>query len=156
MEQFPISGLLSGTPFRQMVGGPVAFDGSLWTLRYDLAFYAVIAVLIGTAVLRRAPRAVVLLAAVCYLFVLRDLFTSPEWTARPPQRGAIGPIPLIGSFAADWTLRSTNQASRSALPPGSANWRVSVIVASAVVSACGLRHRRHQCARRAGHPGAIA
>ncbi|WP_329104986.1 acyltransferase [Micromonospora sp. NBC_01699] len=104
MEQFSISGLLTGTPFGQMMGGPSAFDGSLWTLRYDLAFYGIIAVLIATAVLRRAPRAILLLAAICYVFILRDLLTAPDWTSRPPQHGAVGPFPLIGSFAADWTL----------------------------------------------------
>ncbi|GIG88201.1 acyltransferase family protein [Plantactinospora endophytica] len=105
MEQFPISGLLAETPFGQVVGGPSAFAGSLWTLRYDLAFYAVIAVLLGTGLLRRTPRAVLLLAVGCYLLLLRDVLAAPTWTARPPAHGAVGPIPLIGSFAADWMLQ---------------------------------------------------
>ncbi|WP_434742427.1 acyltransferase family protein [Micromonospora sp. SH-82] len=104
MEQFTISGLLTSTPFGQVGGGPSAFDGSLWTLRYDLAFYAVVAVLIGTAVLSRAPRAVLVLTGGCYLLILRDVLTAPDWTSRPPAHGAVGPFPLIGSFAADWML----------------------------------------------------
>ncbi|MFK3985048.1 acyltransferase family protein [Micromonospora sp. NPDC050397] len=104
MEQFNISGLLAGTPFGGMVGGPSAFDGSLWTLRYDLVFYGVVAILIATAVLSRAPRAVLLMTAVCYALILRDLLGAADLTSRPAQHGAIGPFPLIGSFAADWTL----------------------------------------------------
>ncbi|MEU7976220.1 acyltransferase [Micromonospora sp. NPDC049089] len=104
MEQFPISGLLADTPYGLIVGGPSAFDGSLWTLRYDLAFYGIVGILVVTSVLHRAPRAVLVLTAVCYALVLRDFFTAPTWSSRPPQHGAIGPFPLLGAFAADWTL----------------------------------------------------
>ncbi|MFE9188230.1 acyltransferase family protein [Micromonospora sp. NPDC007208] len=104
MEQFPISGLLADTPYGLIVGGPSAFDGSLWTLRYDLAFYGIVGILVVTSVLHRAPRAVLVLTGVCYALVLRDFFTAPTWSSRPPQHGAIGPFPLLGAFAADWTL----------------------------------------------------
>ncbi|MGW5557149.1 acyltransferase family protein [Micromonospora sp. NPDC003944] len=104
MEQFPISGLLAETPYGLIVGGPSAFDGSLWTLRYDLAFYGIVGILVVTSVLHRAPRAVLVLTAVCYALILRDFFTAPTWSSRPPQHGAIGPFPLLGAFAADWTL----------------------------------------------------
>ncbi|WP_433533965.1 acyltransferase family protein [Micromonospora sp. CA-249363] len=104
MEQFPISGLLADTPYGQIVGGPSAFDGSLWTLRYDLALYAVVAVLMVTSVLHRSPRAVLVLAGGCYALILADFFAAPDWSSRPPQHGAVGPFPLIGAFAADWTL----------------------------------------------------
>ncbi|MEU0548432.1 acyltransferase [Micromonospora sp. NPDC005979] len=104
MEQFPISGLLADTPYGQIVGGPSAFDGALWTLRYDLALYAVVAVLMVTSVLRRAPRAVLVLTGGCYALILADFFAASSWSSRPPQHGAIGPFPLIGAFAADWTL----------------------------------------------------
>ncbi|WFE53745.1 acyltransferase [Micromonospora sp. WMMD1155] len=104
MEQFPISGLLADTPYGQLVGGPSAFNGALWTLRYDLALYAVIGVLMVTSVLQRAPRAVLLLTGGCYALILADFFAAPNWSSRPPQHGAVGPFPLIGAFAADWTL----------------------------------------------------
>ncbi|WBB92316.1 acyltransferase [Verrucosispora sp. WMMC514] len=104
MEQFPISGLLADTPYGQIFGGPSAFDGSLWTLRYDLAFYGLIGILLMTSVLRRSPRVILLLTGVCYALVLRDFVTGPTLTSRPPQHGAIGPFPMIGAFAVDWTL----------------------------------------------------
>jgi peptidoglycan/LPS O-acetylase OafA/YrhL len=104
MNQYPISGLLAGTPYGRLGGGPSAFDGSLWTLRFDLAFYVAVGVLMVTGVLRWTARAVPLLAAGCYLFILRDLFAAPDWTSRPPARGAVGPVPLIGYLAADWAL----------------------------------------------------
>lgn len=104
MEQFPISGLLTDTPYGQIVGGPSAFDGSLWTLRYDLALYGIVGILVVTSVLHKAPRAVLVLTAGSYALILADFFTAPTWSSRPPQHGAIGPFPLIGAFAADWTL----------------------------------------------------
>ncbi|WP_432826424.1 acyltransferase family protein [Dactylosporangium sp. CA-092794] len=103
MDQYTISGLLSTTPFGRLVHGPSAFDGALWTLRYDLAFYGVVAVLVVTGALRGAPRVVPVLAAGCYVLILRDLFSTPGWTVRPPAHGSIH-VPLAGSFAADWTL----------------------------------------------------
>jgi peptidoglycan/LPS O-acetylase OafA/YrhL len=104
MEQYPISGLLAGTPYGSLVGGPSAFDGSLWSLHYEFACYAGLGALTLTAVLRRAPRFVLLLTGAGYLLVLRDLLTASSWSERPPPRGAIGPFPLVGTFTADWTL----------------------------------------------------
>ncbi|WP_428963019.1 acyltransferase family protein [Micromonospora fluostatini] len=104
MEQYPISGLLADTPYGRVVGGPSAFDGSLWSLRYEFACYTVVALLAATAVLHRAFRFVVALTVGAYLLILNDLLSVANWTDRPPQRGAIGPLPLVGSFAADWAL----------------------------------------------------
>ncbi|GAA5187561.1 acyltransferase [Rugosimonospora acidiphila] len=104
MNQFPISGLLSGTPYGREGHGPSAFDGSLWTLRYDLVFYASIGALMVTGVLRRAPRALLLLTGVCYLLIVKDLVSASDWTTRPLPRGAIGPFPLLGYLAAQWML----------------------------------------------------
>jgi peptidoglycan/LPS O-acetylase OafA/YrhL len=104
MDQFSISGLLSGTPYGHAGGGPSAFQGSLWSLRYEFGCYVVIAILIATAAQRRWPRTVLVMAGVAYLLVLRDVFSASTWTIRPPDNGAIGPIPLVGSFAYTWTL----------------------------------------------------
>ncbi|ASW54809.1 acyltransferase [Plantactinospora sp. KBS50] len=104
MEQYPISGLLADTPFGRLQGGPSAFDGSLWSLRYEFACYAFVWLLAACAVLRRARRLVLALAAGAYLLVLFDLATVAAWTDRPPLRGAIGPLPLVGSFAYGWAL----------------------------------------------------
>jgi peptidoglycan/LPS O-acetylase OafA/YrhL len=104
MEQYPISGLLADTPFGHVMGGPSAFTGSMWTLHYEYACYAGIAVLAATSLLRRAPRVILLLAGCGFGLILFDLVTSDTWAIRPPARGAIGPFPLIGSYAWNWTL----------------------------------------------------
>ncbi|MDG4786356.1 acyltransferase [Micromonospora sp. WMMD1102] len=104
MEQYPISGLLADTPFGRLAGAPSAFNGSLWSLRYELGCYALLGALLGTAALRRAPRTVLLLLVLCYAFIVRDVLTAGHWTVRPPDRGAVGPFPLVGSFAANHVL----------------------------------------------------
>ncbi|MER7167161.1 acyltransferase [Micromonospora sp. NPDC000207] len=106
MDQYPIAGLLSDTPYGRVVGGPSAFDGSLWSLKYEFGCYLLIGVLAATAVLHRAFRFVLALTVGAYLLVLNDLLTVASVTDRPPQRGAVG-LPLLGSFAADWTLYLT-------------------------------------------------
>jgi peptidoglycan/LPS O-acetylase OafA/YrhL len=104
MEQYPISGLLADTPFGHVMGGPSAFTGSMWTLHYEYACYAGVAILAATSVLRRAPRVILLLAGCGFCLILFDLVTSDTWAIRPPARGAIGPFPLVGSYAWNWTL----------------------------------------------------
>ncbi|MDG4767033.1 acyltransferase [Solwaraspora sp. WMMD406] len=104
MNQFTISGLLSQTPYGQAMGGPSAFDGSLWTLRYELACYLLVGVLAATAVLRQAPRALIALLAGTYILILRDFAAAPGWAVRPAGVDQIGPFPLIGSFAPTWLL----------------------------------------------------
>jgi peptidoglycan/LPS O-acetylase OafA/YrhL len=104
MEQWPISGLLADVPFGHVMGGPSAFDGSLWTLHYEYLCYLGVAVLAALTILRRAPKVILLLIAGCFGLIMYDLITSPTWAIRPPARGAIGPFPLIGSFAYNWTL----------------------------------------------------
>jgi len=107
MEQYPISGLLSSTPFGQMMGGPSAFDGSLWSLRYELVCYGLVAVLSVTSVLRLAPRALLAILIFGYALIIRDISIASTWAFRPAPVGAVGPFPLIGSFASDWLLYLT-------------------------------------------------
>ncbi|OWV11516.1 hypothetical protein B5D80_04300 [Micromonospora wenchangensis] len=106
MDQYPISGLLADTPFGRMMGGPSAFDGSLWSLRYEIACYLLTGLLAATAVLHRAARFVLVLTIGTYLLILNDLLTVADWTDRPPARGAIS-LPLLGTFTTDWTLYLT-------------------------------------------------
>ena len=107
MDQFPISGLLADTPYGRAVGGPSAFDGSLWSLRYGFVCYVLVGVVAAVAVLRFAPRVVLLLLGAGYVLIIRDLLTASSWTIRPPARGVVGPFPFIGTLAAHWMLYLT-------------------------------------------------
>jgi peptidoglycan/LPS O-acetylase OafA/YrhL len=99
MDQYPISGLLSHTPFGRLTGGPSGFDGSLWTLHYELALYALTLVLSVTAILARARRAVLLLTIVFFGLTVRDVVTTGDLTFHPIANHVITPVPLLGSFA---------------------------------------------------------
>ena len=48
------SGLLSDTPQGRATGRPGAFDGSLWSLVYEVLCYVLVAALAATGVLRGA------------------------------------------------------------------------------------------------------
>ncbi|MGW0432977.1 acyltransferase family protein [Micromonospora sp. NPDC003197] len=98
MSQYQISGLLADTPYGQRTGGASAFDGSLWSLKYELACYVLVGVLAVTAALRQAPRVVLIFTAACYLIIVKDFLASPTWASRPAPRGHLGPFPLVGSF----------------------------------------------------------
>jgi peptidoglycan/LPS O-acetylase OafA/YrhL len=96
MRQWPIGGLLSGVPYAGNAGG--AFDGSLWSLKYEFLCYLLVAALAVTAVLTRARRVVLLLAAAGYWVIVEDFVRTGGWRVPPPSHGALGPYPLIGGF----------------------------------------------------------
>ncbi|MEV6965657.1 acyltransferase [Hamadaea sp. NPDC051192] len=92
MSQYPISGLLSGTPYGH--GKPSAFDGSLWSLKYELLCYVLVGILAVTAVLRRARPLVSLLAVAGFVVIVFET-VSPDVL----DLGTLGPLPLLGSFS---------------------------------------------------------
>lgn len=99
IQQYGISGLLGTTPYGEMTGGPSAFNGSLWSLIYELACYVIVALLAWTGVLRGAPRLVVVITGALYALAVFDFVRQlPETNTGPFSRGVIGPIPLIGYF----------------------------------------------------------
>ncbi|MGE5827968.1 MAG: acyltransferase family protein [Micromonosporaceae bacterium] len=97
--QGSIGGLLADNPFARIVPGPGAFNGSLWTLAYELACYGLVAALAATLVLRRAPRAVLLLAALGFLVLLNDFVHADGWVTHPAWHGTLGPLPLFGALS---------------------------------------------------------
>jgi peptidoglycan/LPS O-acetylase OafA/YrhL len=99
IQQYGISGLLSTTPYGKMTGGPSAFDGSLWSLIYELSCYVIVAVLAWTGVLRSAPRLLLVITGALYALAAFDFARQlPETNTGMFGRGIIGPIPLIGAL----------------------------------------------------------
>jgi peptidoglycan/LPS O-acetylase OafA/YrhL len=98
MRQYSISGLLRDTPGARTQGGVGVFDGSLWSLAYELLCYCLVGALAVTAVLKRAPRAVILLTVLAYLVIISDFVHGDGWAPQPAPRGALGPFPLVGGF----------------------------------------------------------
>jgi peptidoglycan/LPS O-acetylase OafA/YrhL len=99
IRQYVISDLLAGTPYGRILHGPAAFDGSLWSLLYELCCYLMVGALAGTAVLGRAPRAVVLLTVMVYAVIVRDFLLQPGHTGAVRSHGGLGPYPLIGMLS---------------------------------------------------------
>ncbi|MFB9237285.1 acyltransferase family protein [Plantactinospora siamensis] len=95
INQYPISGLLAHVPYARLTGGrPTAFDGSLWSLRYELGCYLVVGLLGAAAVLRRRPAVVLGLAGATYAAVAVGWLRSPTG---PPALGVLR-VPLLGAF----------------------------------------------------------
>jgi peptidoglycan/LPS O-acetylase OafA/YrhL len=102
MRQWGIADLLTTTPYAKLAGGASVFDGSLWTLMYELLCYVVVGVLCASAVLRKAPRLVPLLAAGLYAIMLFDYYQGVRHgNLRADVAGhpAFGPFPLIGAVS---------------------------------------------------------
>jgi peptidoglycan/LPS O-acetylase OafA/YrhL len=96
MRQYPISGLLSSTPYGRQIGGPGPFDGSLWSLVDELLCYVLVGLLVCTRVLRRAPWLVAVLAGLVYLVIIRDYVTVPGPASLRPAYPGPPDLPLIG------------------------------------------------------------
>jgi peptidoglycan/LPS O-acetylase OafA/YrhL len=88
MHQYGISGLLLDTPYGQRLGESV-FDGSLWSLLYEVLCYLMIGGLAIVGVLRRAKILVLALAGVGFAIMVYDLVRAPEI---PGPQGTHGPV----------------------------------------------------------------
>ncbi|MFF4880295.1 MULTISPECIES: acyltransferase family protein [unclassified Micromonospora] len=86
--QYGISGLLLDTPYGQRTGTSV-FDGSLWSLIYEVLCYLLVAGLAAVGVLRRARWLVTILALAGAGVLLHDLLRAPEI---PGPQGVHGPV----------------------------------------------------------------
>jgi peptidoglycan/LPS O-acetylase OafA/YrhL len=79
--QHGIAGLLTGTP--RDGGHGSTFNGALWSLRYELLCYVLVAVLAVTGVLRRWRWGALVLTAVLLFLVLRDTLVQLAGNPRP-------------------------------------------------------------------------
>ncbi|MEV0134165.1 acyltransferase [Dactylosporangium sp. NPDC050688] len=104
VRQYGIQDLLADTPWGQEIGGNSVFNGALWSLVYETACYAAVAVLAVTAVLRRARWLVPVIAVILYGCILADQIRG--WTLEGPPAGHYGFIapPLVGDVFAQWLI----------------------------------------------------
>ncbi|MEU4713352.1 acyltransferase [Micromonospora purpureochromogenes] len=98
MDQWTISGILSDVPYGRGMKGGGPINGSLWTLRYEVLCYFMLAALMAAAVLTRARRAVVLLLLGVYLVVVEDFVRGDGLVVLPAKHGVLGPYPVVGQF----------------------------------------------------------
>lgn len=90
--QYGIGGLLAGVPY------PGPFNGSLWSLRYELLAYLAVAMLSVTRVLRKARWLVLLLALCGFVLLARqalahDMLRAPTYAAQ----GSPFTLPVFGT-----------------------------------------------------------
>ncbi|WP_431679072.1 acyltransferase family protein [Kitasatospora sp. KL5] len=93
VHQYGIGGLLGAVPH------PYAFDGSLWSLRYEVLAYLVVAVLAAAGLLRRAGRLLVpLLAVGCWAVLAAAAPGYPGLRAPTYAPDGIGfDLPVFGT-----------------------------------------------------------
>ncbi|MGW5424525.1 acyltransferase family protein [Streptomyces sp. NPDC003943] len=96
MRQYDISGLLGHLQSTGTLHNG-AFDGALWSLRYEFLCYIGVAVLAVTGVLTRARRAIVLITALLLWLIARQALSTPFWGGPGKARyfEAID-LPLLG------------------------------------------------------------
>jgi peptidoglycan/LPS O-acetylase OafA/YrhL len=94
IRQYGISGLLLGTPYGELTGTSV-FDGSLWSLMYEVLCYFMVAALAVVGVFRRARWVVPLLTAALFAVIVHDFVTAAHI---PGPQGEHGPFLGIGGL----------------------------------------------------------
>lgn len=99
MDQWTISGILKDVPYGQGTDDGGAINGSLWTLRYEVVCYLMLAALMAAAALARARGTVVLLLVGVYSIVVEDFLRGDGWVVLPAGHGILGPYPVFGSFS---------------------------------------------------------
>jgi peptidoglycan/LPS O-acetylase OafA/YrhL len=108
-RQFGISHLLESTPYGQATKASSVFNGSLWSLVYELCCYILIGTLAVTGVLGRAPRAVLALTGAAYVVILADFVNHSRSYLHytPLGRGLLGPFPFIGELNVNFLIYLT-------------------------------------------------
>jgi peptidoglycan/LPS O-acetylase OafA/YrhL len=81
-----------------------AFEGTLWSLRYEIACYVMVGVLAAGGVLRRARRTVPLLAAALWVLILMNLLDAKGWRGAPSEPTANWHLPLLGWLNSHWVV----------------------------------------------------
>ncbi len=99
-RQWGIGTLFSDNPYGRLTGGGSVVNGSLWSLPFELFWYAVFTALTACGVIRRSPRLILLLTAGAYAVLVSDFLHQLPATPHtvPQPRGAFGPVPLFGSL----------------------------------------------------------
>ncbi|MFF3845860.1 acyltransferase family protein [Streptomyces sp. NPDC002328] len=101
-QRYDISGLMAHT--RSLgVTHNAAFNGSLWTLRFEALCYLGVALLAVTGILTRARRAVVLITALLGWLVVRQAISTPFWGGAA-KAGFLEVLylPLVGGVTPGW------------------------------------------------------
>ena len=92
MNQYGISGLLVDTPYGDLVGASV-FDGSLWTLIYEVGCYVVVGIVALTIVRRQARYVVPFITGVLLVATILFAVGDPSF-----EHHIFGPAPLLGAI----------------------------------------------------------
>ncbi len=117
IQQPTISDLLHGVPY------PYELNGSLWTLKYELTCYLLVAALAVFGVLRRARLLVLLLTLGCFGLIVADFVSGPT-TVGPLITFAAVRVPLAGpyeglyllTYGAAFLLGATAELYRDVIP----------------------------------------
>ncbi|MCX2179183.1 acyltransferase [Streptomyces sp. SKN60] len=103
-QQYDISGVMADARSTGLVHNG-AFNGALWSLRYEFLCYLAVAALAVTGVLARARRAVVLITAVLGWLVIREASTDAFWAGPYSAHGLpIFQLPPFGQINASFLV----------------------------------------------------
>ena len=76
----------------------IGLDGALWSLRYELFCYVVVAILAAGGALRRAPKTVPLLALLLWSSMVINLMDAPTLRGFPSESSTSISVPVLGGL----------------------------------------------------------
>ncbi|WP_042395187.1 acyltransferase family protein [Streptacidiphilus carbonis] len=94
---FDISGVMSAATHRGLVHNP-AFEGTLWSLSYEIFCYVVVGILAAGGVLKRAPRTVLLITVGLWSSMLVNFVDAPARASEAREPSAAVAVPLLGGL----------------------------------------------------------
>jgi peptidoglycan/LPS O-acetylase OafA/YrhL len=132
---YDVSGVMRTAAGRGLVHS-TAFDGTLWSLSYELFCYVVVGVLAVGGCLKRAPRVVPLIALGLWSSMLLNLLHAPQLTSDGSEPSVGLAVPFLGNLGTHYLvylgfafmLGSTMQLYRHRVPVSDALALVCVVV----------------------------
>ncbi|MCZ4095980.1 MULTISPECIES: acyltransferase family protein [Streptomyces] len=104
IDQWGVSGVME-TATAKGLAFNTAFDGALWSLKYEVLCYLGVALLALTGSLTRARRAVLAVTVVLGGLILSDAIGNRYMYGAPAAKhGGLFDVPLMGALDVDWVV----------------------------------------------------
>jgi peptidoglycan/LPS O-acetylase OafA/YrhL len=81
-----------------------AFDGALWSLKYEIFCYVIVGVLAAGGVLARARKTVPLVTVGLWIMILMNLLDAKGWRGAPSEGTTAWNMPVLGWLSSHWVI----------------------------------------------------
>ncbi|MEY9845726.1 acyltransferase family protein [Streptacidiphilus sp. MAP5-3] len=100
---YDISGIMT-TGIHRHTNFNGAFDGALWSLKYEIFCYVIVGILAAGGVLTRARKTVALVTVGLWIMILMNLIDAKGWRGAPSEGSTAWNMPVLGWLSSHYVI----------------------------------------------------